>query len=51
MSVDLPVPLRADQADAVAGRDEPVRVFEEKFVAEAFSGAGELNHGAGVIVS
>ena len=35
----------ADQADAVAGRDQPVRVFEEEFVAEAFSGAGKLNHG------
>ena len=28
----------------VAGRDEPVRVFEEEFVAESFSGAGKLNH-------
>ena len=48
--------VAADQADAVAGRDEPVRVFEEEFVAETFSGAGELNHisfkiVAGVIVS
>jgi hypothetical protein len=25
-------------------RDEPVRVFEEQFVAESFSGAGKLNH-------
>ena len=37
--------VAADQADAVAGRDEPVRVFEEEFVAETFSGAGKLNHG------
>ncbi len=36
--------VAADQADAVARRDEPVRVFEEQFVAEAFSGAGKLNH-------
>ena len=43
--------VAADQADAVAGRDEPVRVFEKEFVAETFSGAGKLNHGAGVIVS
>ena len=27
-------------------RDEPVRVFEEEFVAETFSGAGKLNHGS-----
>jgi hypothetical protein len=33
------------------GRDEPVRVFEEEFVAETFSGAGKLDHGTGVIVS
>ena len=37
--------VAADQADAVVGRDEPVRVFEEEFVAETFSGAGKLNHG------
>ena len=37
--------VRAHQADAVAGRDEPVGIFEEKLVAEAFSGAGKLNHG------
>ena len=40
--------VAADQADAVVGRDQPVRVFEEKFVAEAFSGAGKLNHGTGI---
>ena len=43
--------VSAHQADAVAGRDQPVHVFEEEFVAETFSGAGKLNHGAGVIVS
>ena len=37
--------VAADQADAVAGRDQPLRVFEEQFVAETFSGAGQLNHG------
>ena len=37
--------VRADQADAVVGRDQPVDVFEKKFVAETFSGAGKLNHG------
>jgi hypothetical protein len=26
-------------------RDQPVCVFEEKFVAETFSGAGKLDHG------
>ena len=43
--------VAADQADTVAGRDEPVRVFEEEFVAETFSGAGKLNHGCLLIVS
>ena len=28
--------------------DQPVDVFEEEFVAEAFSGAGKLNHGTGL---
>ena len=37
--------VRADQADAVFGRDQPVRSFEQELVAKAFSGAGELNHG------
>ncbi len=35
----------AHQADAVAGRDQPVGVFEKEFVAETFSGAGKLDHG------
>ena len=43
--------VAADQADAVVRRDQPVRVFEEEFVAEPFSGAGKLNHGSGLIVS
>src|ERR1700689_1661739 len=29
----------------VAGVDQPVGVFKKKFVAEAVSGAGKLNHG------
>src|SRR5271168_2022873 len=37
--------VRTHQADAVVGRDKPVSVFKKKFVAETFSGAGELNHG------
>src|SRR4029077_10363332 len=37
--------VATDQADAVAGRYKPVCVFEEEFVAEAFSGAGKLDHG------
>src|SRR5258706_8465204 len=37
--------VRAHQADAVVRRDQPVGVFKKKFVAEAFSGAGKLNHG------
>src|SRR5580704_2160490 len=37
--------VRADQANAVVGRDEPVGVFKKEFVAETFSGAGKLNHG------
>ncbi len=37
--------VRAHQANAVVGRDQPVRIFEEKFVAEAFAGAGKLDHG------
>src|ERR1700728_4059992 len=37
--------VRAHEPNAVVGRDEPVGVFKKKFVAETFSGAGELNHG------
>ena len=37
--------VRADQPDAVVARDQPVGVFEKKFVAETFSGGGKLNHG------
>ncbi len=37
--------VRAHQADAVVGRDQPVGVFKKKFVAEAFSGARKLDHG------
>ena len=43
-SVDLPVPLRAHQAGALLGRDQPVAVFKQKFVAETFPGPLELNH-------
>ena len=31
--------IAADQAGALVGRDEPVDVFKEEFVAEAFAGA------------
>ena len=48
-SVDLPVPLRADQADALVRRDQPVEVFEQEFVAEAFAGAGKLDHAAFIV--
>ena len=37
--------VAADQANVVVVGDQPVDVFEEKFVAEAFSGAGKLDHG------
>ena len=30
--------VRAHQSDAVSGRDQPVGIFKEKFVAETFSG-------------
>ena len=50
-SVDLPVPFAANQANAVAGRDQPIYIFEQEFVAETFSGAGKLNHGTAFIVS
>ena len=36
--------IAADQADVVVGRNQPVDIFEEKLVAEAFSGAGKLDH-------
>ena len=36
--------VRADQAGALLGRDQPVAIFEQKFVAETFSGALELDH-------
>ena len=31
--------VAADQAGALLGRDQPVAIFEEKFVAETFPGA------------
>src|SRR5580704_12386870 len=37
--------VRAHEANAVVGRDQPVGVFKKKFVAETFSGAGKLDHG------
>jgi len=37
--------VATDEADAVVRRNQPIRVFEEEFVAETFSGAGKLNHG------
>ena len=36
--------IRADQSDAGVRSDEPVKIFEEKFGAEAFTGGGELDH-------
>ena len=40
----------ADQAHARLGRDQPVGIFEQEFVAVAFAGGGELDH-ADFIVS
>src|ERR1700722_10582974 len=37
--------VRAHQSDAITWRDEPIGIFEEKLMAETFSGARELNHG------
>ena len=36
--------VAADQASALVRRDEPVGVFKEEFLAEAFAGGGELEH-------
>ena len=36
--------VAADQPGALVGRDQPVDVFEEEFVAVAFAGVGELQH-------
>src|ERR1700755_2416091 len=36
--------VAADEAGALVRRDEPVGVFEEEFLAEAFAGGGELKH-------
>ena len=36
--------VAADQADVIVVGNQPVDVFEEQFVAEAFSGAGKLDH-------
>ena len=36
--------VRAHDADAVLGRDQPVEIFKQEFVAESFAGARELNH-------
>ena len=41
----FPGPVAADQANVVVAGNEPVDVFEEKFVAETFSGARKLDHG------
>ena len=37
--------VRSDQTDARFWRDQPVGVFEQKLVAVALAGAGELDHG------
>jgi hypothetical protein len=36
--------VAADQPGALVGRDQPVDVFEEEFLAVAFAGSGELKH-------
>ena len=36
----FPGAVRAHQAYAVAGRDQPIEIFEENFRAEALSGRG-----------
>ena len=40
--------VAADEAGALVRRDEPVGVFEEEFLAEAFSGGGELEHASSI---
>src|SRR5262249_5165154 len=37
-------PIASDNTGALFGSDQPVAVLEEKFVAESFSGALELDH-------
>ena len=44
-------PVAADHTDVIAVGDQPVDIFEKKFMAEAFSGAGKLNHGTAIIVA
>ena len=36
--------VAADEAGALVRRDQPVGVFKEEFLAEAFAGGGELKH-------
>ena len=36
--------VAADEAGALVRRDQPVDVFKEEFLAEAFAGGGELEH-------
>ncbi len=40
--------VAADEASALVRRDEPVGVFEEEFLAEAFAGGGELEHASSI---
>ena len=43
--------VAADEAGALVRRDEPVGVFEEEFLAEAFAGGGELEHAPSIFSS
>ena len=43
--------VAADEAGALVRRDEPVGVFEEEFLAEAFAGGGELKHAPSIFSS
>jgi hypothetical protein len=36
--------IRAHDAGALPGRDEPVEFFKQQFMAESFAGPGQLNH-------
>ena len=43
--------VAADEASALVRRYEPVGVFEEEFLAEAFAGGGELEHAPSIFSS
>ena len=39
--------IRANDTHAIVGRNKPIEIFEEEFMAEALACAGELDHTSG----